>query len=97
MNVTYTFQDITFEWDSLKADENLHKHGVSFATACEVFFDPFVRRLDDEVVEAELRETILGMAVDWRLFYVVYVMLDDTIRLISARPTTKAERKHYED
>lgn len=97
MNVTYTLHDITFEWDSQKADENLRKHNVSFEIACEAFFDPFVLWLDEEVVEGEVRETIIGMTVNWRLLYIVYVMRDDTIRLISARKVTKAERKRYED
>lgn len=48
MNVTYTSHDVTFEWDSQKADENLRKHNVSFETACEAFFDPFVLWLDYE-------------------------------------------------
>ncbi len=97
MNVTYILYGITFEWDSHKAEENLRKHGVSFETACEVFFDPFILWLDEEVVEGELRETIIGMTVNWRLLYVVYVMRDDTIRLISVRKVTRAERKRYEN
>lgn len=97
MNGKYTLHDITFEWDSHKADDNLRKHGVSFETACEAFFDPFVLWLDDEVVEGEMRETIIGMTVDWRLLYVVYAMRGDTIRLISVRKATRTERKRYED
>jgi uncharacterized DUF497 family protein len=33
-----------FEWDSKKAEANEAKHGVSFATASEVFADDFQRR-----------------------------------------------------
>jgi len=80
-----------------QSDENLRKHNVSFETACEAFFDPFVLWLDEEVVEGEVRETILSMTINWRLLYVVYVMRDDTVRLISARKVTKTERKRYED
>jgi len=29
-----------FEWDPIKAASNLQKHGVSFAEAATVFFDP---------------------------------------------------------
>jgi len=29
-----------FEWDSVKAEANLQKDGVSFAEAATVFFDP---------------------------------------------------------
>lgn len=30
---------VTFEWDSVKAEANLKKHGVSFAEAQLVFLD----------------------------------------------------------
>ena len=36
-----------FEWDSIKADSNLAKHGVAFAEAATVFADPFAVYLDD--------------------------------------------------
>ena len=32
--------DTKFEWDPNKAASNLLKHGVSFAEAATVFFDP---------------------------------------------------------
>ena len=31
---------MTFEWDSLKAESNLKKHGISFGEAASVLFDP---------------------------------------------------------
>ncbi|PYU97958.1 MAG: hypothetical protein DMG26_19935, partial [Acidobacteria bacterium] len=30
----------TFEWDPIKAKENLRKHRISFDRAAEVFLDP---------------------------------------------------------
>ena len=33
--------DDEFEWDDAKAEANLKKHGVSFATATRVFDDAF--------------------------------------------------------
>jgi uncharacterized protein len=97
MDVRYQLHGIPFEWDSEKANTNLSKHGVSFKAACEVFSDPFFRVIDDESVGAELREAVIGMTVDWRLLYVVFVMREETVRLISARPVTTIERKQYED
>ncbi|MBN1311863.1 MAG: BrnT family toxin [Anaerolineae bacterium] len=97
MNLRYTLQDITFEWDGHKAAANFRKHDVSFELACEVFFDPFVCYLNDEVIEDELRETILGLTGNWRLLYVVYVMRDDVIRIVSARLATRTERERYEN
>lgn len=97
MNIQYTLQGIRFEWDAQKASINYHKHGISFQTACEVFHDPFIQVVDEEVVDGELREAVIGMIVDWRLVYVVYVFSEEVVRLISARLVTKAERRRYEE
>jgi uncharacterized DUF497 family protein len=40
--------------------------------------------VDEEEVEGELREAAIGMTVDWRLLYVVYVFREDVVRIISA-------------
>lgn len=97
MNVRYTLHNILFEWDSQKAAVNLRKHDVSFELACETFFDPFVCYLDDEIIGSELRERIVGLTTNWILLYVVYVMRDDRIRIVSARSVTKTEREIYEN
>jgi uncharacterized DUF497 family protein len=97
MNVKYMLHNVIFEWDSQKAAVNLRKHDVSFELACEAFFDPFVCYLDDEIVGSELREKIVGLTTTWILLYIVYVMRDDRIRIVSARLVTKAEREIYEN
>ncbi|MBC8509822.1 MAG: BrnT family toxin [Anaerolineales bacterium] len=97
MNIRYTLHGITFEWDSRKAASNARKHEISFELACEAFFDPFVFYLGDEVINDELRETIIGMTKNWRLLYVVFVLNEDIVRVISARFVTKTEREDYEN
>jgi len=97
MNVRYTLHNVIFEWDSQKAAVNLRKHNVSFELACEAFFDPFVCYLDDEIVGSELRERIVGLTTTWILLYIVYVLRDDRIRIVSTRLVTKAEREIYEN
>jgi len=97
MNVKYTLHNIAFEWDSQKAAVNLRKHNVTFELACESFFDPFVCYLDDEIVGSELRERIVGLTTTWLLLYIVYIMRDDNIRIVSARLVTNAEREIYEN
>ena len=97
MNIGYTLYNIAFELDSHKAAVNFRKHEVSFELACEAFFDPFVCYLDEEVVDGELRETVIGLTTTWQLLYVVYVLRDDIIRIVSARLVTKAEREIYEN
>jgi hypothetical protein len=97
MKVSFRLYNIAFEWDSQKAATNLRKHNVTFEQACEAFFDPFVIYLSDEFIDGELRETIIGLTIDWQLISVVYVMRADNIRIISARLVTKTERETYEN
>ena len=98
MLTEYELQGIQFEWDSDKSDTNFQKHGISFDTACEAFFDPFLQSVDVEEVEEEFREAIMGMTVAWKLLYVVYTIRnEEKFRIISARPVTKGERKKYEE
>lgn len=98
MDIQYQLQGILFEWDLEKADENLRSHQVTFETACEAFFDPFVYALEEEAHRDEVRETILGMTLSWKLLYVVFVLRrGDVFRLISARIATPTERRIYED
>jgi uncharacterized protein len=98
MKIEYSLHGIQFEWDRKKAETNLHKHHIDFENACEVFFDPFLKVMDQEIHNGQIREAIVGMTINWRLLYVVYSMLeDDILRIISARAVTKQERKKYEE
>ena len=98
MNIRYSLQGILFEWDAAKATANVKKHQVSFETACEAFFDPFVYLLDGEQHGDEYRETLIGMTLQWNLLCVVYTeRLGDIFRIISARSATSMERRYYEE
>jgi uncharacterized DUF497 family protein len=96
MDVRYVLHGQAFEWNAAKAAGNLRKHRVSFEKACEVFFDPFVR-LTDAGGQSEAREAAIGLTEDWALLFVVHIVREpDAIRIVSARPATAMERKHYE-
>jgi uncharacterized DUF497 family protein len=97
VNIQYTLHEIAFEWDSQKAMTSLRKHGMSFEQACEAFFDPFLVRLEDEVIDDELRERILGMSTNWKTLYVAYLLRADIIRIVSARLATNTESETYEN
>lgn len=60
MDENYTLQGITFVWDGEKAAENQRIHKVSFETACEAFFDPFLRVVDASR-NFEERDGLIGM------------------------------------
>ncbi len=96
MDITFEFQGQIFEWDPEKTSGNIGKHHISFEKACEVFFDPFVR-LVDASDQGEAREAAIGLTEDWAPLFVVHVIRHEhSIRIISARPATPLERRHYE-
>ena len=98
VDVLYELNGCSFVWDSSTASVNLSKHGVAFEQAVEAFFDPFLKVIDGiDPAEREARDTILGMAENWSLLFVVHIALEDeTFRVISARLATAHERKSYE-
>ena len=97
MDIGYTLRGIDFEWDEAKAAANFSKHKVSFETAVEVFFDPFLVGGGVEIIKGEQRETVVGAAENLRILYVVYTIRNEIIRIIPARVVTKPERNRYEN
>ena len=86
-----------FEWDPKKAQTNLLKHGVDFAEAATVFFDPLSLTVPDPLHSAdENRCVITGLSERQRHLVVVHADRGDRIRIISARLATAGERKRYE-
>lgn len=96
MDIIYQLQGVAFEWNADKAQSNLEKPGVTFEEAAEVFFDPFYQS-GDATEEGEPREFILGYSLAPRLLLVVYLEQGERTRIISARPSTRQERKLYEE
>ena len=86
-----------FEWDAEKAESNFQKHGVSFAEAATVFFDPLSLTIPDPLHSGEeSRFVITGLSQQQKHVVVVHTERGDRIRIISARPATPSERKKYE-
>ena len=84
-----------YEWDERKAASNLRKHGVDLADAVGVFEDPLALSFLDEAAD-ERRWIAVGMDFLGRLLVVAYALRGATrVRLISARPATRAERRAY--
>jgi len=77
------------EWDPAKAELNKRLHGVSFETATQVFFDPFIVTQRDIVEKGEQRYQAIGRAKSQVLLLVVFVDRSEPgieiIRFISAR------------
>lgn len=87
-----------FAWDPAKARINLEKHGVSFDEAATAFFDPLaVTGRDPDHSAGETRFVNFGLSAAGRLLVVAHVEQRGVIRIISARPALRAERKLYEE
>ena len=87
-----------FDWDDEKAAINLADHKVSFDEAKTVFDDPlYVDFYDPDHSYDEHRYLIIGESQQGRLLIVSYTERGDLTRLISARETTPAERRDYEN
>ena len=87
-----------FDWDKNKAKKNLSKHQISFDEAQTVFKDPlFIDFYDPDHSEDEERYLIVGKSNQGNLLIVSYTERESSIRIISARKVTKAERKAYEE
>jgi hypothetical protein len=97
VDVLFLYRGQTFVWDGRKSIENHAKHGITFETACEAFFDDLSVYVDATVGE-ERRAAVIGMNNSRSLLYVVHVEREEEeIRIISARVATKQEGRRYED
>ena len=86
-----------FEWDRAKAERNRRKHGVSFDETVTVFHDPLSATFDDpDHSTGERRLITVGYSSLGRLLVVSHVETSETIRIISARLASAAERKRHE-
>ena len=89
---------LTFEWDPMKAGENLRRHGISFEEASTAFQDPLSRTIHDpDHSDEEDRFLLLGQTDRGRLVVVSHTERGSRIRLINARIAERRERKTYED
>jgi uncharacterized protein len=95
---TVVVSDLRFEWDDAKNAANTRKHGVSFEEAEGVFADEHALLIDDpDHSDDEDRFILLGISAHLRMLVVChcYRSNDEVIRIISARPANRRERKRY--
>jgi uncharacterized protein len=89
---------LQFEWDPRKAATNRAKHGVTFEEAATAFGDPLGRITEDPRQPAgEERFALLAQSARARLLVVLFTERGERVRLISARPATRPERRAYEE
>ena len=81
-----------FEWDDVKSDANLAKHGIAFDDASEVFYGPIIIRKSTR--NDEERWLAIGISHD-RLMSVIFTRRNELIRIISARSPRPDEKRAY--
>ena len=89
---------MSFVWDTKKAAANHRKHGVSFkkhlVRCATLFLLPrailIIRKMNDRFVT-------FGVSSRGRLLAVAHTERGNSIRIISARLATNAERQIYEE
>ena len=87
-----------FEWDPVKARENLRKHGISFDEAATVFGDSLALTFHDpDHAGQEERLLTFGLSRLNRLLVVSHTPRHPRIRIITARRVSRHERKIYEE
>jgi uncharacterized protein len=92
--------DLRFEWDPAKSLANARKHGITFEEAESVFADDHALLIDDpDHSEAEDRFVLLGLSAKLRVVIVVHCYRGDdaVIRIISARKSSRAEQRRYNE
>ncbi|OGE76635.1 MAG: hypothetical protein A3C85_02560 [Candidatus Doudnabacteria bacterium RIFCSPHIGHO2_02_FULL_48_21] len=89
---------VQFEWDAGNKAKSLKKHGIFPQESEQVFrSDDFILLGDKRHSLTEERQLIIGTTDLGRLLSMVFTIRDRRVRIISARPSSKKERKIYEE
>lgn len=84
-----------YEWNKLKAQGNIQKHGIDFADAVIDLEDEDALTIEDNDADEQKFKT-LGMGATIKVLFVVHAeQNEDCIRIISARKADSKEIKQY--
>jgi len=86
-----------FDWDAGNQTKSVEKHSVSCDEAEQVFLNSPLKVLSDPVhSKAEPRLHAFGKTDAGRHLTIAFTIRGNRLRVISARPMHKNERKSYE-
>ena len=88
-----------FVWDESKRRKVIKAHKIDFDLIFDVFEDTFAIDFEDyeHSTETEIRWGIIGQTVQYGLIVLIYTMVGDDVRFISARKAEKWMVKKYEE
>jgi uncharacterized DUF497 family protein len=90
---------IEFDWDQWNVQKNEVKHGVSRLEAESAFHDPHYRLFQDLIhsTPREARYLLYGRSLENRILTVGFTLRGVRVRVITARPASRKERRIYEE
>jgi uncharacterized protein len=88
---------IEFEWDEAKNRTNIAKHGISFELARKIFDGIVWSRIDQRLNYGEMRIISIGAVEQAAIIVMAHTDRNGKIRIISARPANRKERRRYHD
>ena len=90
-------RSMEFKWDETKNQTNIRKHGIGFDTARRIFEGTVATSPDRRRDYGEDRHISIGRVEPGALIVVAHTERRGRIRLISARPASRKERKVYHE
>lgn len=97
MNILELPEPITFDWDQGNVNKNVKKHGITDKEAEEVFLNFNIIVPNQRHSRTEIRYGATGQTNDDKILFIAFTIRKGQIRIISARPADKKERKLYEE
>lgn len=91
-------KQLVFEWDKLKENANIKKHGITFEEARTTFYDEHaVQFFDPDHSDEEDRFILLGVSHKLNALVVCHCFreAETTVRIVSARKADKDEANVY--
>ena len=90
--------EIAFDWDQWNVQKNELKHGVSRLEAESAFYDSRHRLFEDQEhsTSRERRYILFGRGLEGRVLMVGFTLRANRVRVITARPASRRERKIYD-
>lgn len=84
-----------FEWDDRKAEANLAKHGIDFASIERFEILTAVIEIDDRRDYGETRFAAIGLLGEDIVVVIYTEREEDIVRVISMRPANRKELQIY--
>lgn len=90
-------EPMQFEWNQGNLNKNVKKHNVTNQEAEEVYINtPIILFADAKHSSLESRFGLLGKTNNGRLLSIVFTKRGTKVRIITARPMSRKERRAYE-